>query len=172
MDTFTVSQTANMLNTSAATVRRWAGQFSEHLSGVATPPQSQERFFTRDDIRALCYARDRLKRGVGVAVVNEELSTATLPPWSSIVRESVVNTSEGLAIASESQENALVAVLSSQHAALSRLADGLGTLADVGALTARLDALQRQVDDLQRQVDALSRNAHKHTGIVKGTPLD
>ena len=172
MDTLTVSQVANLLGTSAATVRRWAGQFAEHLSGLASPAQGQERYFTHDDIRALCYARDRLKRGVGVAVVKDEMSTATLPPWSSIVRDSVVSASEGLTAGSESQENALVAVLSSQHAALSRLADGLGTLADVGALTARLDALQRQVDDLQRQVDALSRNAHKHTGIVKGTPID
>ena len=172
MDTLTVSQVANLLGTSAASVRRWAGQFSEHMSGIAAPAQGQERFFTPDDIRALCYARDRLKRHVSVAVVNEELSTAKLPAWADIIRGSVVQPSEGLAIVSESQENALVAVLSSQHAALSRLADGLGTLADVGALTARLDALQHQVDDLQHQVDALSRNAHKHTGIVKGTPID
>lgn len=155
-DTLTVADVAALLDVSGPTVRRWAGEFAPHLSELATPPAGAQRFFTHDDVRLLLWCKRRLVQGLPVAAVLQELPTATVPPWSEVIRETGVisddSTTTGVMIATEQVLGAFVA-------SQARLADHLSALVELGELRARVAELERRIADLEHV-------SHGHPGIV------
>ena len=61
--TYTVSQTAESLDVSPATIRRYAAEFAGSLSPGATPPRGATRRFTSEDVQILRFARNQLELG-------------------------------------------------------------------------------------------------------------
>ena len=167
LDTFTVGEVATLLSVSAPTVRRWAKAFADHLSATAAPPAGAERIFSRDDVRLFAYAKRRLDLGLSVPAVVMELSTASLPTWGEVARNSLMTPGDS-AITPWTGDNdtlltAFAASQAQQAAAVGRLADQLGQIADVGAILARLEDLADQVADLRQQVAQLQADRHKHS---------
>ena len=78
----TVSQTAAQLDVSPATVRRYATEFSDHLSSNATPPPGATRRFTPEDIQVMRVARNQLGLGETYETVNSLLDTVAIEPLS------------------------------------------------------------------------------------------
>jgi DNA-binding transcriptional MerR regulator len=165
-DTFAVGEVATLLQVSAPSVRRWAGAFAEHLSGAATPPAGAERRFSRDDVRLLAYAKRRLDLGLPIAIVAQELPTASLPTWGEVTRNTLMSPADSAVTAWTGDSDSLLAAFAAgqaqQNAAVARLAEQLDRIADLGALGARLEDLAGQVADLRAQVERLQAKSHKH----------
>jgi hypothetical protein len=159
MQTYTVTQASRILKVSAATIRRWCNEFSEHLSGIATPPPGETRILTGDDLRVLAYVNERLRLGASARIVNDDLPTATLPALPDVVRESMMSVAD---TTTSPSDTALATLTTAQL----RLADSLSGLVVVGELRQAVVDLQRQIDTMQARLDALERHKHGHPGIV------
>ena len=131
MQTYTVTQSARIIGVSAASIRRWCNEFAAHISSMAAPGSGQERILTGDDLRVMAYVHDRLNLGASVRMVRDELPTASLPPLSAVVRESLLTASESDVPTSET---ALATLTTAQL----RLADSLASLVELGTLRACL----------------------------------
>jgi hypothetical protein len=159
MQTYSVTQTARIFNVSAATIRRWCSEFSEHLSGMASPEPGETRVLTGDDVRVLAYVRDRLTLGASIRVVNQDLPTATLPALPDVLRDSMVSVAD---TTTSPGDTALATLTTAQL----RLADSLAGLVVVGELRQAVIDLQRQIDTMQARIDALETLSHGHPAIV------
>ena len=159
MEIYTVGAVADILQVSGATIRRWSREFSKHLSGQANPGTGIAREFTADDIRVMAYAKIRLDRGVSVGLVEEELTTAALPTWSSIVGERAATPGDSAALALTMTGQRLIDLLTVGTAAQEQIAASLAGLAE-------LHELRAEVRELRNRVDALERVKHDHPGIV------
>ena len=155
MQTYTVTQSARIIGVSAASIRRWCNEFSAHISSMAAPGSGQERILTGDDLRVMAYVHDRLNLGASVRMVRDELPTASLPPLSAVVRESLLTASESDVPTSET---ALATLTTAQL----RLADSLASLVELGTLRAEIDELRRRVDELTTLAQAAHDVAHTH----------
>lgn len=159
MDIYTVGAVADILQVSGATIRRWAREFSKHLSSQANPGTGIAREFTADDIRVMAYAKIRLDRGVSIELVSEELTTAALPTWSSIVGERAATPDDSAALALTMTGQRLIDLLTVGTAAQEQIAAALAGLAE-------LNELRAELHELRARVDVLERVKHDHPGIV------
>ena len=164
MQTYTVTQSARIIGVSAASIRRWCNEFSAHISSMAAPGSGQERILTGDDLRVMAYVHDRLNLGASVRMVRDELPTASLPPLSAVVRESLLTASESDVPTSET---ALATLTTAQL----RLADSLASLVELGTLRAEIDELRRRVDELTTLAQALHDDAHGHDNSFLRRPV-
>ena len=140
----------NLLNVSGTTVRRWSEVYHRHLSPFAT---TAPRRYTEQDVAVLRRVKALSDSGMREKEIDNLLDQSEpLPPTEPPTEPQDAPTT---ALATF---NALV---DTQH----QIAQTLAGLADVNALTA-------QIAELRERVNRLERNAHKHTGIVKGTPID
>ena len=159
MQTYSITQTARIFNVSAATIRRWCTEFSEHLSSMASPEPGETRVLTGDDVRVLAYVHQRLTLGASIRVVNQDLPTATLPALPDILRDSMVSVAD---TTTSPSDTALATLTTAQL----RLADSLAGLVTLGELRQAIVDLQRQSDTMQARIDALEHHAHGHPAIV------
>lgn len=159
MDVYAVGQVADILQVSGATVRRWAKAFDKHLSDQANPGTGIAREFIADDIRVMAYARARLERGVSLELVTEELTTAVLPSWASIVGERAATPTDSAALALTMTGDRLVDLFTVNTAAQEQIATTLAGLADVAELRAELAEVRRRLADLEKL-------SHGHPAIV------
>ena len=159
MDVYTVGAVADILQVSGATIRRWAREFSKHLSDQANPGTGIAREFTADDIRVMAYAKMRLDRGVSLGLVSEELTTAVLPTWSSIVGERATTPDDSAALALTMTGQRLIDLLTVGTAAQEQIAASLVALTELGELRAELAELRARVADLERV-------SHGHPAII------
>ncbi len=165
MDVYAVGQVADILQVSGATVRRWARAFDKHLSDQANPGTGIAREFIADDVRVMAYAKARLERGVSLELVAEELTTAVLPSWASIVGERAATPADSAALALTMTGDRLVDLLAVNTAAQEQIAAAVVGLADLAELRAELAELRARVADLERL-------SHGHPAIVpRNKPL-
>ena len=75
---YTPSQVAQMLGTSTNTIRRYAAEFSGHLSPGAAPAPGAVRSFTAEDVAVLRAARAHLVAGQTYERVNVMLETVVV----------------------------------------------------------------------------------------------
>jgi hypothetical protein len=122
---------------------------------MAAPGSGQERILTGDDLRVMAYVHDRLNLGASVRMVRDELPTATLPPLSAVVRESLLTANESDV---QTSDTALATLTTAQL----RLADSLASLVELGTLRAEIDELRRRVDELTALAQAAHDVAHIH----------
>jgi hypothetical protein len=123
-----------------------------------------ERILTADDMRVLAYANERFRLGASARMVKSELPTATLPPLSAVVRESLITVRDDSTVPSDT---ALATLTTAQL----RLADSLAALVELGALRAEVDELRRRVDELTTLAQTAHSVAHTHPGIVPHTKI-
>ena len=138
------------LNVSDSTVRRWSGVFSRHLSpsGKTAP-----RRYTEQDVAVMTRIKALSEAGMRITEIDAMLDQSEpLPPTEPPTEP----------------QNAPTTALQTFNALLdtqNQIAQTLAGLADVAALVAQIAVLNERVTRLESA-------AHKHTGIVKGTPLD
>lgn len=159
MEIYTVGAVADILQVSGATIRRWARSFDKHLSGQANPGTGIAREFTADDIRVMAYAKIRLDRGVSIELVSEELTTAALPTWSSIVGERAATPDDSAALALTMTGQRLIDLLTVGTAAQEQIAAALAGLAE-------LNELRAELAELRRRVEGLEHLSHGHPAII------
>ena len=141
--THTVGQVADLLDTSGSTVRRWAGEFADHLSGGANPGKGTARQFTDDDLRILGYVASRTAAGIPVAEIARELPTASLPSLADLGHGRDMTPDNSLVVG-------LAGVLASSQDTQRQIAASLDKLTDIADLRAELEDLRRRVADLER----------------------
>jgi hypothetical protein len=113
----------------------------------------------------MAYAKARLERGVSLELVAEELTTAVLPSWSSIVGERAATPTDSAALALTMTGDRLVDLLAVNTAAQEQIAAAVVGLADLAELRAELAELRARVADLERL-------SHGHPAIVpRNKPL-
>ena len=138
------------LNVSDSTVRRWSDVFARHLSPSAT---TAPRRYTTADVAVMTRIKTLSESGMRITEIDAMLDQSEpLPPTEPPTEPQDAPTTALQTF------NALV---DTQH----QIAQTLAGLADVAALTAA-------VADLEARLARLERAAHKHTGMVKGTPID
>lgn len=141
---------SNTLNVSDSTVRRWSEVFRRHLSPSAT---TAPRRYTTADVAVMTRIKTLSDSGMRIDEIDKLLEQSEpLPPTEPPTEPQDAPTTALQTF------NALV---DTQH----QIAQTLAGLADVAALTAQITALNERVTRLERA-------AHKHTGMVKGTPID
>ena len=80
MNEHTPHSTANMLEITPVTLRRWCAAHAEFLSSGANPPERGEaRRFTGRDIEVLKHIKSLRAQGKTEAKINEQLRTLTFP---------------------------------------------------------------------------------------------
>ena len=80
MNEHTPHSTANMLEITPVTLRRWCAAHAEFLSPGANPPERGEaRRFTGRDIEVLKHIKSLRAQGKTEAKINEQLRTLTFP---------------------------------------------------------------------------------------------
>ena len=80
MSEHTPHSTANMLEITPVTLRRWCAAHAEFLSSGANPPERGEaRRFTGRDIEVLKHIKSLRAQGKTEAKINEQLRTLTFP---------------------------------------------------------------------------------------------
>ena len=141
---------AVQFSVSGTTVRRWSEVFHRHLSASAT---TAPRRYTEQDVAVMARIKRLSDSGMRIDEIDKLLEQSEpLPPTEPPTEPQEPPTTALTTF------NALV---DTQH----QIAQTLAGLADVAALTAQIDALNERVNRLERA-------AHKHTGMVKGTPID
>ena len=141
---------AVQFSVSGTTVRRWSEVFHRHLSASAT---TAPRRYTEQDIAVMARIKRLSESGMRIDEIDKMLEQSEpLPPT-----EPPTEPQEPPTTALQTF-NALV---DTQH----QIAQTLAGLADVTALVAQIAVLNERVSRLERA-------AHKHTGVVKGTPID
>ena len=153
--THTVGQVADLLDTSGSTVRRWAGEFADHLSPAANPGRGVARQFSDDDLRVLGYVASRTSAGVPVAEIARELPTAPLPSLADLTKTGVMTPDDTLLVG-------LAGVVASSQETSRQIAATLERLADNADVAGVLGELRDQVDDLRRRVERLEDASHRH----------
>ena len=148
---------AVQFSVSGTTVRRWSEVFHRHLSASAT---TAPRRYTEQDIAVMARIKRLSESGMRIDEIDSMLDQAEpLPPTESPVEP------QGAPTTALQPFTALLDTLQAQQATQALVAATLASLADVAALTA-------QIAVLNERVTRLERSAHKHTGMVKGTPID
>ena len=141
---------AVQFSVSGTTVRRWSEVFHRHLSASAT---TAPRRYTEQDIAVMARIKRLSESGMRIDEIDKMLEQSEpLPPT-----EPPTDPQDAPTTALQTF-NALV---DTQQ----QIAQTLAGLADVAALTAQIAVLNERVTRLERA-------AHKHTGMVKGTPID
>ena len=141
---------AVQFSVSGTTVRRWSDVFARHLSPSAT---TAPRRYTEQDIAVMA----RIKRLSDSGMRIEEIDALLDQPEPLLPTEAPIEPQEPPTTALTT----FTALVDTQH----QIAQTLAGLADVAALTAQIAVLNERVTRLEHA-------AHKHTGMVKGTPID
>lgn len=139
-----------MLNVSGTTIRRWSEEYSRHLSPSAT---TAPRRYTDKDVAILRRVKALSDAGMRIAEIDALLDHEEPIPPPEPTTEPPEPTTTALA--------AFNALADTQR----QIAASLAQLSDVNALRAELA-------ELRERVTRLESAAHRHTGLVKGTPLD
>ena len=138
------------LNVSGTTVRRWSELYHRHLSPFATVAP---RRYTEQDVAVMARIKRLSDSGMRIEEIDKLLDQAEpLPPTEPPTEPQDAPTTA---------LTTFTALVDTQH----QIAQTLAWLADVAALTAQIAVLNERVTRLERA-------AHKHTGMVKGTPID
>ena len=138
------------LNVSDSTVRRWSEVFARHLSPSAT---TAPRRYTTADVAVMTRIKALSESGMRITEIDAMLDQSEpLPPTEPPTEPQDAPTTA---------LQTFNALLDTQN----QIAQTLAGLADVAALTAQIAVLNERVTRLERA-------AHKHTGMVKGTPID
>ena len=141
---------AVQFSVSGTTIRRWSEVFHRHLSATAT---TAPRRYTEQDIAVMARIKRLSDSGMRIEEIDKLLDQSEpLPPTEP------PTTPQDAPTTALTTFNALV---DTQQ----QIAQTLAGLADVAALVAQIAVLNERVTRLERA-------AHKHTGIVKGTPID
>ena len=155
----TPAQTADMLNVSTATLRRYATQFKKHLSRYA---RAKRRQYTQRDLATLVKARDYVRGGHNAERTNILLGTIT-PGDEPLLPTTAMNHAELVSAVETTRDQLRVvgeqfAIMQETQTANSEaiLALMANNGAQIAALTARLDALQARsfVDRLLNRMPA------------------
>ena len=148
---------AVQFSVSGTTIRRWSEVFHRHLSASAT---TAPRRYTEQDVAVMARIKRLSESGMREKEIDNLLDQSEpLPPV-----ESPTGPQDAPTTALQ-PFTALLDTLQAQNATQEKMAQTLAGLADVAALTAQIAALNERVTRLER-------SAHKHTGMVKGTPID
>lgn len=147
--THTVGQVADLLDASGSTVRRWATDLADHLSGGANPGRGTARQFTDDDLRVLGYVASRTTAGVPIAEIARELPTAPLPSLADLGRGRDMTPDNSLVVG-------LAGVLAGSQDVQRQIAASLDKLTDIADLRAELEELRQRVASLETQ-----RHSHR-----------
>ena len=148
---------AVQFSVSGTTIRRWSEVFHRHLSASAT---TAPRRYTEQDVAVLARVKRLSDSGMRIDEIDKLLEQAEpLPPTEPPTEPQEAPTTALTTF------TALVDTLAAQQATQEKMASTLAGIVDVNALTA-------QIAELRERVTRLERAAHKHTGMVKGTPLD
>ena len=140
----------NLLNVSGTTVRRWSEVYHRHLSPFAT---TAPRRYTEQDVAVMRRVKALSDSGMREKEIDNLLDQSEpLPPTEPPTEPQDAPTTALTTFA---------ALVDTQQ----QIAQTLAGLADVTALTAQIAVLNERVTRLERA-------AHKHTGMVKGTPID
>ena len=138
------------LHVSDSTLRRWSEVFARHLSPSAT---TAPRRYTEQDVAVMTRIKHLSESGMRIVEIDNLLDQVEpLPP------------TEPPTEPAEPPTTAL--------AAFSTMADTQRQIADTLAGLADLADLAATVADLRERVTRLESAAHKHTGLVRGTPID
>ena len=141
---------AVQFSVSGTTIRRWSEVFHRHLSASAT---TAPRRYTEQDVAVMTRIKTLSESGMRITEIDAMLDQSEpLPPTEP------PTTPQDAPTTALTTFNALV---DTQQ----QIAQTLAGLADVAALVAQIAVLNERVTRLERA-------AHKHTGIVKGTPID
>lgn len=73
----TPTETAEIIDITPVSLRRWCDYHAAHLSPGANPPAGQARRFTGRDIEVLKMVKQLREQGFTVARINEQLATLT-----------------------------------------------------------------------------------------------
>ena len=146
-----------LLNVSGTTVRRWSELYHRHLSPSAT---TAPRRYTEQDVAVMTRIKHLSESGMRIAEIDAMLDQSEpLPPTEPPTEPQDAPTTALTTV------TVLLDTLAAQQATQAKMADTLAGLADVNALVAQIAVLNERVTRLERA-------AHKHTGMVKGTPID
>lgn len=138
------------LNVSGTTVRRWSELYHRHLSPFATVAP---RRYTEQDVAVMARIKRLSDSGMRIEEIDKLLDQAEpLPPTEPPTEPQDAPTTA---------LTTFTALVDTQH----QIAQTLAGLADVAALVAQIAVLNERVTRLERA-------AHRHTGMVKGTPID
>ena len=141
---------AVQFSVSGTTIRRWSEVFHRHLSASAT---TAPRRYTEQDIAVMARIKRLSESGMRIDEIDKMLEQSEpLPP---------TEPPTGPQDAPTTALQTFNALVDTQQ----QIAQTLAGLADVAALTAQIAVLNERVTRLERA-------AHKHTGMVKGTPID
>ena len=176
MTTYKVNEAAAVLGVSGPTVRRWSRFFGSHLSGSATPGPGVERIFSDDDLRVLCYVRDRSSVGLTGEAILAELPAATLPDLASILGgDKGLTPGDSLPALPDSPLTAFLGRLDSHTGETAKaqasiadsvekttqtqaqIADSLDRLTTAVDLAGQIAGLKTEVEALRRQVETLTQ---------------
>ena len=148
---------AVQFSVSGTTIRRWSEVYARHLSPFAT---TAPRRYTEQDVTVMTRVKALSDSGMREKEIDNLLEQAEpLPPTEPPTEPQDAPTTALTTF------TALIDTLQATQATQQQMAQTLAGLADVNALTAQIAALNERVTRLESA-------AHKHTGIVKGTPLD
>ena len=148
---------AVQFSVSGTTIRRWSEVFHRHLSASAT---TAPRRYTEQDVAVLARVKRLSDSGMRIDEIDKLLEQAEpLPPTEPPTEPQDAPTT------ALQPFMALLDTLQATQATQQQMASTLAGLADVAALTAQIAVLNERVTRLERA-------AHKHTGMVKGTPID
>ena len=141
---------AVQFSVSGTTVRRWSEVYHRHLSATAT---TAPRRYTEQDIAVMARIKRLSDSGMRIDEIDKLLEQAEpLPPTEPPTEPQDAPTTA---------LTTFTALVDTQQ----QIAQTLAGLADVAALVAQIAVLNERVTRLERA-------AHKHTGMVKGTPID
>ena len=163
-ETFTVTDTANMVGVSAPTIRRWALSFIESLSSEANPPKGAARRFTGRDVQTLAKAKQLQDEGLSIddiAFALLDARAADLPDLDTLT--TLKELSDDV---SDKVERADLAIQ-----ATNQIAAGLGALSEnmqaLTGATVEIAELRKSIDSLTERLTEVERKLDKLPGIVK-----
>jgi DNA-binding transcriptional MerR regulator len=151
----TPSQVAQLLGVSADTVRRYADQFSAHLSPSASPGKGNPRTFDEDDLAVLAYALELRRESLSLEEVAARLRTGVIAGPPAAIAEG----------SQASQAGAMGPALPEEATrALVRLADSLEAVVVQGKerereLQAQLLEAQHRIGELEGELRAVKDRA-------------
>ena len=159
---------ARQLDVSTSTLRRWAGEFSEHLSKSASASDTRRRYTARD-VAVLKRAQQLLDAGNTVTAVNDLLRLDDFPTEEA-------DQAETAPMGDQTTTTALISLIGGQ--VVSAQADQAQRLTQQDAviheLRRDLEAVQRALDHalarleaLEGKVGSVGDSMHRHTGPVQ-----
>jgi len=153
MSTYSVSEVATILDSTAPSVRRWAKDYGDHLSQEASPEPGEARRFNEQDIETLDYIASRLRDGEYRPTILDELAHGVpVRSFGEIVGDGETKQhGESTALATDAQAQAFAAVAQALTG-IERTQEGLVGL---GELRQRLTALENEVKQLKTVVDSI-----------------